>query len=396
MKNISALLEKKQEIKELVQKNYPRERIEVIKADHLACFEWRPVKKLPLCVLVADSNRAMERFPDYYDTETFLRFDIENLIDSLKAGSDFVPSQGLEWVGSGALATVFGSRLLFPQEKIRAASFAIAGAWVEAVLNSCDPAVIDQKITQRYRQKAFCATNSVIPYICESLEIYREYLPPEIEIITPPKIDPFTCAALLRGSGIYMDVYDKPEGLALLLKTLTDAFIALEEKYRNILGVSGPSVCRFGTYANGLRLSADSIINLSKEHLQKFILPCYTSIAKAFGAVYPHVCTTKTMQGHHLYEAFLADENVCAVSAQSGIAYYEQNAGTLHGRLAVESGYPGANAHNFFEDLTFCRKWLRAFIRKGYRTGILFTTVASNLEKARAIVEIWNEEWDRV
>jgi hypothetical protein len=125
------------------------------------------------------------------------------------------------------------------------------------------------------------------------MEIKQKY--PKIDkylrIDHPDCQGPFDLCELLYGSGIFVDLYDKPELIHALLRKLSDFYKAFLDKWFSIVPRVDDYHSYFGILHRGnICVRDDSAMNLSPNLYEEFVYPYDYEVLKHFNGGAVHFC----------------------------------------------------------------------------------------------------------
>jgi uroporphyrinogen-III decarboxylase len=116
----------------------------------------------------------------------------------------------------------------------------------------------------------------LIPRMIQFYDYMKTHAPQDVAVgFGTGTQGPFTTAVLLRGNGIFLDIYEAPDLVHRFLQTVTENSIRLRELSHQMNGTTDTSVIGYADDYGGL---------LSPEHYQEFVLPYLLQIADHFGA----------------------------------------------------------------------------------------------------------------
>jgi hypothetical protein len=170
----------------------------------------------------------------------------------------------------------------------------------------------------------------VLPKVIEHLEYYKKHAPPELPITPPSEQSPFVIAYQLRGDDIFLDLYDHPDEVKRLLELITDAFILVERRYKEVLNERGEYRVSFQyMFVPGLRIAADSDVMLSAEFIEEFEMPYLERIAGEFGPLAIHYCGNNITPGYQFADVLSKYRFVKLVHTQLKAYLDDSNANRL-------------------------------------------------------------------
>jgi hypothetical protein len=367
-----------------LKRNFPEKRKEEIRTLHLDAFRWQG-RRIPLGLLFVNPDYAIHKYPGLEDPLPFFKMKIKNITGSVSFGSDLWPTVSLDYFGDSVIPSMLGAAIKFPEKDTPMEDAATVGPWIIPVIKD---------IKEVWDLKMPDMNAGLMPLALDSAAFFREHLPEGLTLSTIWKVEPFTLAALLRGSDIYLDMYDSPDEIRHLLDFCTELFIQVEMEFRKVSGHGiHENISHWGIWSPGIRLNGDTIINLSPDMLDEFIKKPWERLAEVFGGpVYTHYCSTRVSKGFHLFPVIEKWKDVAlGLSTQEGVFYYEDHYEELEGKFVIESGYTGANAIDLFTPLDNFAAWAERINKKQYRTGLLLCyNAAKSLEEGQKIMEAYN------
>jgi len=277
------------------------ERNERIRTRHLAAFERRS-GYIPLSIFKRDlfSVNYWWYFQDYR-----AMFDAEmKKAEAMHAiGSDVIPTVVLRF-DHVVLPSMFGAEI----ERI--GDF----PWVKPWLKPEDIRGLELPPMDA----------GVIPRIDEAIGYFKQHTPPEYVICTPPELAPLDVAVAMFGSEIFTTFYEDPGLIRHLMEVLTRNFVQVARHFKSLLGEPAEeTVSYLGTWMPGIRVAADSIVNLSPDMLRELVNPSWTLMARELGGVLVHYCPSPEMKYYHVIEPTLDCPEVIGIDQSGGIEYLE-------------------------------------------------------------------------
>jgi hypothetical protein len=125
------------------------------------------------------------------------------------------------------------------------------------------------------------------------MEIKQKYpkIDRYIRIDHPDCQGPFDLCELMYGSDIFVDLYDNPERIHLLLRKITDFYKLFLDNWFSISPNSDSYHSYFGVLHRGnICVRDDSAMNLSPKFYEEFIYPYDYEVLKYFGGGAVHFC----------------------------------------------------------------------------------------------------------
>jgi len=350
---------------------------------HKDAYMWES-EHIPLGVWINDvkkhnkiSYNSTEFYKDLFDRQ------MEIVNDTVLFGSELVPVLGITNYGIAIVPSLFGAKITASSNDVDAVEE--MGYWVHRIFD---------KIEDVEKYKLHFIESELFEKVCRHIEYYRDNAPKNY-YISDSLDGPFSIAELLRGSAIYLDMYDKPHYVHKLMGLCTDMIIKCEDVLKTVAGYekyNGDFPSYYGIWLPGLRLGDDSILNLSKDMIEEFVLPYYEKIALHFNCkLTVHFCTVGKPLGEQIIEAFIKPNYISGISTQLGTDLYEKYHDRIRNRLFIEAGYGDAFAYSINKHGS-----LRQFFNhiknniSGSKGLILYTTAGSEKE-AYNILKTWNE-----
>jgi hypothetical protein len=125
------------------------------------------------------------------------------------------------------------------------------------------------------------------------MEIKQKYpkIDKYIRIDHPDCQGPFDLCELLYGSGIFVDLFDKPDLIHALLRKITDFYKAFLHKWFSIVPAIDDYHSHFGVLHKGsICIRDDSAMNISPDFYEEFIYPYDYEVLKYFNGGAVHFC----------------------------------------------------------------------------------------------------------
>jgi len=130
----------------------------------------------------------------------------------------------------------------------------------------------------------------MIPRMLEYYEYMKAHAPEDVHVgFGTGGQGPFTAAVVLRGNGIFLDIYEKPHLVHRFLEVLTETDIRLREFNHRINGTAPGDGIGYADDYSGL---------LSPEHYREFALKYLLQIAEHFGATRKSIHTELVRREH--------------------------------------------------------------------------------------------------
>lgn len=192
------------------------------------------------------------------------------------------------------------------------------GPWMEHLLN-------DIKEQKNLPKPTF--DNPTGQNLLRTLDYFIERAPKSVAIVPPHKLSPFGNAAVIRGSEIYLDIYDNPKDLHELLKKITEATIYCYEFIHEKIGIPvQDGISPNGFPLPGIFFGDDSSINLNEEQIWEFNLKYLEILSKHFNSpLFCHYCVLNETQGLQLLKAYSDADFVSGLNNQYGPDFFIEN-----------------------------------------------------------------------
>jgi hypothetical protein len=224
-----------------------------------------------------------------------------------KAGCENYPYLIVDY-GDVIIPTMFGAQL----------GDIDGGPWIEHVLND---------IAEVKNMRKLSLDTPVWQHFLRTLDYFMEHCPDGVRIMPPHKLSPFGNAMLLRGTNIYLDLYDNPLAVHELLKKVTEAFITCFEFIHERIGT--PVQDGFspnGFPLPGIFIGDDSSINMNNEQVWEFDLKYLEMLSKHFSApLFCHYCVMNETQGLQLLRAYSDADFIAGLNNQYGPDFFLDN-----------------------------------------------------------------------
>lgn len=269
---------------EHLEKNIDIGHIEKARDHFVATIDKRPQKRAPITISYPKEN-PFKWHPyreTFYNMEKMLYNELRGCVYSCEIGDDKLPMVRANY-GVGTLPMFFGAESVLIENQM---------PWVKHfdsigdIKNLIKKGIPDLYNTPGSRVLETCA------YYKDKMSAYRKvskYIP----IYHPDLQGPFDVAHLLMGNDIYYLMYDEPGLVHDLLGLVTDTYIAVMEKFKDICDDTYKSAYNFHwgiLYGGCVSLRDDTAVNLSKEMYLEFVKPYDEKIMKRFGGVSVHFC----------------------------------------------------------------------------------------------------------
>jgi len=205
---------------------------------------------------------------------------------------------------------------------------------------------------------------------------------------------PFDVAAQARGHEIFVDLYDDPAFVHVLMDKCTDVYVKVSRLCKQVNGepLDGGNAVHVWMKNGGVRMCGDSDILVLPEHYREFVLPYQARAFAAFGGGWLHYCGgwpgTGRSEGTHLHESYAQVEGL------RGINWTTRNDWVAEMRKLRELGpvFIGGLMREPDESLeSYFRRALSAYDRKA---GLLFTSMHGTPDDPDLIMETWHRLQD--
>ena len=176
------------------------------------------------------------------------------------------------------------------------------------------------------------------PQIIEFMRYFKQKLQGKAQVYLPAVLGPFDTAHLLRGTDIFLDVYDHPSLVFKLMEKTTEIFIKSNILWKKVIDEPLYAGMYDSVYmANcGVRVTEDSSVLLSPKMWNKFVKPFIKEALKPFGGGVTHFCG----KAEFLLDAHLSLPEVKGVNLGQPEMYdYES---TIKKFIAAEKVFIGA------------------------------------------------------
>ena len=255
---------------------------------HVAAMDFKPVKSMPLSVMVPVDKRIspfhyQDAFNDY---EKMLFNELAavqpNVLNSVEIKDDY-PLQIRPNYGIGLVASLLGLQVI-----VREGSM----PWVHPVTLDEARKIIDMDVPlQRQLGKK----------VQECCEFFREKLKPYpkcaryIHITQPDLQGPFDNLHLLLGSEVFYTLVDDPDTAHALLEKITETYIRYRKYIQSYIDDSADegkkSYVHFGLYGGNVVIKEDTATaTISDDMYGEFAAPYNAKVFEAFGNASLHYC----------------------------------------------------------------------------------------------------------
>lgn len=358
-------------------------RIKEVEQLHVNAFNWQRQDYIPLGIWVVNREHARNlNYSDWLQPESWFAFQVKVLSDTLRVGSDILPVIGINHLGTAVIPSLFNACFQMPARTL--ATLQENGPTPLPVLNSI-------KDVSRLAKPSL--QNGILPQATDIARYYRQNLPQWVSVGAPAPGGIFSTAMELRGTDFLTDIIDEPELACQLLNMCAELRLETELYVRQAIGASSDKkYTNFGICTPGLRLSDDSICNISPQMIKTFFLPFLKIVSKGFGGRgHVHFCSLPGSRFEHIYRAFAEADDVQVISSQFGFEYYAEHLDEIRNRLAVEAMYAPAYKyicarHGSFEN------WAARFVPK-YKneSGLVLYLQVDSLEEGHHVWKCWQK-----
>ena len=271
----------------------------------LEALSWNHLDKT--CVNI-NSGQWLSPKSQYWDyPEKRFEAQMRRIERNVELGNNNSPFLFIDY-GDAIIPTMFGAEL----------GDIDGGPWIEHVLND---------LSELKNLPKPSMDNPLAQHFLKTLDYFMDHCPEGIRVVPPCKISPFGNAMMLRGTNIYLDLYDNPTAIHELLKRVTEAIIICFEFIHDKIGISVEN----GFSPNGFALPGiffgdDSSINMSNEQVWEFDLKYLETLSKHFASpLICHYCVMNETQGLQLLKAYSDADFVIGLNNQYGPDFFLDN-----------------------------------------------------------------------
>jgi hypothetical protein len=252
--------------------------------------------------------------------------------------------------------------------------------------------------------------SGIVPLVSEAIEYFQKHAAPGMVVCKPPETAPIEAAISAFGSGLFMALYTDTELAVRALKLFTENFITVNRHFKKLLGEPrGETVTYTGTVIPGIRLAADTLVNLSPEMIRSFINPNWQRIAEEFGGVLVHYCPSPDEKYYHVLAPTLACPGVIGIDQSAGVEYLESKDNPQrmaeHTTFPVEVAFRKAGAAEVEDRATNINRliavdwddmeswWRSDFVQLSVRKkrGLILRARVDSVEEGRELYGRWRE-----
>jgi len=225
------------------------------------------------------------------------------------------------------------------------------------------------------------------PQISEFMRYFKQKLRGKAQVFLPAVLGPFDTAHLLRGTDIFLDLYDHPAAVFKLMEKTTEIFIKSNLFFKKVIDESLAAGMYDSVYMAGcgVRLTEDSSILLSPEMWDKFVKPFIKEALKPFGGGVIHFCG----KADYLLNAHLSFAEVKGINlGQPELYDYEStiNKFISAGKVFLGACWPrgkGESVKDYFSRI------LRPL--KGRKRSLIFQPVGEGeWSEPQQIIDLWH------
>lgn len=209
------------------------------------------------------------------DPLVMLRAHLDGLRSHLEIGDDRVPAVAVDY-GTAQIAAAFGCEFFFPENNSPAAGTHVMKR-AEDVYDMQKPAIDAGWYKTLY----------------EWIAIFKQNLPPGIQIAHSDIQSTFNSSHLIRGNDILTDFYDQPEAVDALLDLVTDYMIDVTRHMKSLISNDPNWFFDWGAMWKGaVRISNCSMHMISPEFYRDHVLARDRRFFEAVGGGRMHYCGT--------------------------------------------------------------------------------------------------------
>jgi hypothetical protein len=368
------------------------ERNESIKARHMAAYR-QESGYIPLGVFKRDLF-SINFWWYYEDYRAMFDNEMKKAEAMHRIGSDVIPTVVLRF-DHGILPSMFGAKI----ERIG------DYPWVKPWLRPDDIKKLELPLID----------SGIIPLVSEAIEYFKSHTPADYVVCTPPELAPLDVAVAMFGSDIFPVFYDDPGLIRHLLELLTRNFIGVAKHFKALLGEPPKEkVSYLGTYMPGIRVAADSVVNLSPSMLADLINPTWKLMAQELGEVLVHYCPSPQEKYYHVIEPTLMCPAVVGIDQSGGIEYLDSAENPTRmitdTTMVAEAAFTrNGSAETLPDDspninrMTSIRwddigEWLESDYMKLTRTrrrGLILRTRVDSIQEGKDLYGLWQEHLAR-
>ena len=123
---------------------------------------------------------------------------------------------------------------------------------------------------------------------------------PEYFYLSPTRqLSPLDCAIVLCGGEFYTELYAEPELATAFMEKICDVTIKVSKEFKKLINQPiDECITPRGYLFGGIRLTGDSVVNLSPNMIQKIMCPLYKRFEEEFSSVMLHYCCMPAPSAH--------------------------------------------------------------------------------------------------
>jgi len=186
--------------------------------------------------------------------------------------------------GTGILPSVFGVEMfIMPEETDTLPTSRPVGTieGIQAILDRGDPDP----------HGGFGGRTLEMAHVFEEIRRWYPKIGRYVHHYHPDLQGPMDVCELLWGSGLFVDLYERPAMIHALLDLVTRTYIRFLREWLTIAPQPQPYTCHWGLMQRGtIMLRDDSAMNLSPEMFDEFIRPYNRRVLDEFGGGSDHFC----------------------------------------------------------------------------------------------------------
>ena len=256
----------------------------------------------------ATSSEPGVEWPDVRTNESLDDFDLmalqqfRNCSGALEDGGGVLMCVRSNY-GTGILPSLFGAELFIMPEETNTLPTTRPIADVEKIEALVDAGVPDVTASLAGRTlemgERYAAIAAKYPKIGKHVHVYH-----------PDTQGPMDIVEMLWGSGVFLDLIDKPGLVRALLDLVTETYIGFMRKWEAVIPFDDGQQVHWGMHKGTIMLRDDSGMNLSPAMCDEFMLPYDQRLLDEFGGGAIHFCG----RGDHYIE------NMCRLRGMHAIA----------------------------------------------------------------------------
>ena len=209
------------------------------------------------------------------DPLVMLRSELDELRQHMEIGDDRVPSVRVEF-GTPQVAAAFGCEIFIPSNNLPAAGSHVL-----------------KRAEDIYQLPIPALDAGWYGKLAEWTEVWKANLPRGVVMQLPDIQSPFNSAHLIRGNDIFLDFFDHPAELDLLLDKVTNFMIRITRHMKAALAGEPGWFMDWGAYWKGYaRISNCSMHMISPAYYRQHVLERDVRFFEAVGGGRVHYCGT--------------------------------------------------------------------------------------------------------